>query len=313
MTAKPAKRRWGAAPEPEVIVVTRPAVYRRPTPSPTLRQVRIFDLSVKVWIGLGAFLCLCVYEATTHLLAPEPVVTAGIRPNAATVEPLSPSAHRAVLYGPTPVKLAGSPNFYVLPAGTPAVVWRFDPARNAMAPLGQLPPFSAVQAVRLNRQNGMLEVLVNDKGNGFISADHLTPGNAVAARAAYCGYNAGPTPNDGELLERHGDGNATLALENRGVQPAVVKLRDATGTVAVSVFLQPGGHADLNGLPNGIYRPEFAIGEMWSRACNTFAAGMRARRMVEPVQLPGDLHIVVAPDGGTPEAADISDQAFAQE
>ncbi len=124
-------------------------------------------------------------------MAPSPVANAGIRPNAATVEPLSPSAHRAVLYGPAPVRLAGTPNFYVVPAGSPAVLWRHDTERNTLVPVGQLPPFSSVQAVRLIRQTGMLEVLVNDRSNGFINADHLMPGNAEAARAAYCSYNAG--------------------------------------------------------------------------------------------------------------------------
>jgi hypothetical protein len=265
--------------------------------------------------GLGAFLCVGVYEITSHLVvAPSPAVSAGIRPNAATVEPLSPSAHRAVLYGPAPVRLPGIANFYVVPAASPAVLWRHDAERNRMVPMGHLPPFSSVQAVRMVRQTGMLEVLVNDRGgNGFVNADHLMPGDAEAARSAYCSYNAGPTPFDGELLERRGSGNGTLVLENRAVQPAVVKFRDDTGAVIVSVFLGPGSHAELGGLPDGLYRPEFAIGELWSRACNLFAAGMRARRMDEMIRLPGSAPIVLTADGGEPAASDVSDQAFEQD
>jgi hypothetical protein len=295
--------------EPEVMVV-RPAA--RPAAATPMRHPRFSDLPVMVWAGLGVFLCVCVYEAASHLLAPSPVAMADIRPNAASVEPLSPSAHQAVLYGPAPVRLAGNPNYYVIPAGSPAVVWRQDTEGKALVPLGQLPPFSAVQAVRLIRQTGMLEVLVNEKGNGLISADHLTPGNVAAARSAYCGYNAGPAPFDGELLERRGSGDGTLVLENRAVQPAVVKLRDATGAVVVSVFLGPNGHADLDGLPEGIYRPDFAIGELWSRACNVFAAGMRARRVKAELRMPGDSHLVVTPDPEMIAGADISDQAFGQ-
>jgi hypothetical protein len=197
-----------------------------------------------------------------------------------------------------------------VPAATPAVVWRLDPERNTLVPLLQLPPFSEVQAVRLIRQNGMLEVLVNDRGNGFMSADHLTAGNAIAARRAYCGYNAGPTPYDGELLERRGSGSATLQVENRAVQPAVVKLRDETGAVVLSVFLGPGSHAAFDRVPEGTYRTDFAVGELWSRACNSFAAGMRARRVKAALTLPGDAHVVVTPDATEPSAADISDQAF---
>lgn len=274
------------------------------------RPSRFLDIPVMICLGLGAFLCVCIYQVVAHLLTPERPVRDEIKPNAATVEPLSPSAHNAILYGATPVRLAGSPNFYVVPAASPAVLWRLDRTRNTLVPLSQLPPFSLVQAVRLIRQNGMLEVLVNDQSNGFIGADHLTPGNAASARRAYCGFNAGQIPNDGELLERRGDGAGKIEIENRAAQPAVVKLRDETGVVALSVFLGSGGHAVFDGLPEGSYYTEFAIGELWSRACNSFAAGMQAQRMNAVVKMPGDAHLVVAPDLGEPTAVDIPDQAF---
>jgi hypothetical protein len=263
-----------------------------------------------LWIGLGAFLCLSLYQAVTHLLSPRPTPRDDIGPNAAVVLPLSPSAHLAMLYGAAPVRLAGTSNFYVVPAPNPTVLWRLDTEHNTLVPLGQLPPFSTLQAIRLVRQNGLLEVMVNDHTNGFVSADRLTPGDEAAARRAYCGYNAGQTPHDGELLERHGSGNGRLEMENRAVQPTVVKLRDETGAVVMSVFLGPGGHAVLDGIPDGTYHTEFAIGELWSRACNSFAAGMRARRIEVALRLPGDSHLVVAPDGGDPPAVDIPDQAF---
>jgi hypothetical protein len=190
------------------------------------------------------------------------------------------------------------------------MLWRLDGERSTLTLIGQLPPFSEVQAIRLIRQSGMLEVLVNDYGNGLISADHLTPGDAEAARRAYCGYNAGPTPYDGELLERRGYGTGSLEMENRAVQPVVVKVRDAAGAVALAVFLGPGGHVALDGLPDGTYHTEFAIGELWSRACNSFAAGMRARRMNAALEVPGVSYLLVTAD--EPAAADISDQAFEQ-
>ncbi len=305
-------RQWAAEPEP----VPEPEVVRPPFLRPTTTVVRTLPLSaltITVLVGLAAFLCLSVYEVAVHLLSPPSVVNAGIRPNAATVEPLSASAHRAVLYGPTPVRLAGVANFYVVPAGSAAVLWRLDPERNTLVSLQELPPFSTVQAVRLVRQNGMLEVLIDDHTTGFVSADHLMPGDASAARSAYCSYNSGPAPFDGELLERRGAGSATLSLENRAVQPAVVKLRDPAGAVTISVFLAPGSHADLDGLPEGNYRPEFAIGELWSRACNSFAAGMRARRLDAAVTLPGAAAIVVASDSDGPGGSDISEQMFQQD
>jgi hypothetical protein len=215
-----------------------------------------------------------------------------------------------VLYGPAPVRLAGTPNFYVLPAGSPAILWRLDKDRNALAPLGQLPPFSTVQALRLVRPSGMLEVLVNGQGTGFVSVDHVTQGNVAAARRAYCSYNAGPTPFDGELLQRRGFGHGTLHLENRAVQPAVVKLRNAAGAAMLSVFLGPGASASLAGLPEGVYRPDYAIGELWSRACNTFVAGMRARRVDEAIQPGQNSRLVVAPEAEGSLSSEISDQVF---
>jgi hypothetical protein len=270
--------------------------------------------TIVVLAGLAAFLCLSVYQVAAHLMvAPAPSAKTLIRPNAATVEPLSPQQHRAVLYGPAPVRLGGTPNFYVVPAGSPAVLWQQGTDRNALVPVGQLPPFSAVQAVRLIRQSGMLEVLLNGQSTGFVSADHLMPGDTRAARTAYCSYNSGPAPFDGELLERRGIGGGALSLDNRAIQPAVVKLRDPAGAVAIAVFLSPGSHADLTGLPDGFYRPEYAIGELWSRACNAFAAGMRARRMDAGVTLPGAAPIVVAPDGTGAPASEITDQMFEQD
>ena len=301
-------RQAAAPPEP---VVIRQAEW--PSPPPT-RHPRFSDLPIPVWAGVAALLLLGIYQVTSHLLTPSTVVRAEIRPNAAVVAPLSDSAHQAVLYGPAPVRLAGTPNFYVVPAGSAAMLWRADPARdNALTPIGQLPPFSSVQAVRLIRQTGMLEVLVTDTSNGFIGADHLVPGTVMAARAAYCGYNAGPIPFDGEVLEHHASGPGSLNVENRAVQPAVVKLRDMAGTVVVSVFLGPNGHVTLTGLPEGSFRPDFAIGELWSRACNTFAAGMRARRADATMRVPAGSVLIVAPDANLPAATDIPDQTFGQQ
>jgi hypothetical protein len=109
------------------------------------------------------------------------------------------------------------------------------------------------------------------------------------------------------LLERHGSGAATLEVESQVVQPAVVKLRDETGAVVLSAFLDPGGHVVIEGLPEGIYHTEFAIGELWSRTCNSFAAGMQARRMDVALTLPGDRHLVVSSDA---QAAVIPEQTF---
>src|SRR5271157_1909507 len=74
-----------------VVTVIRPT-FDRPLAG-LGRPAELSRLLVMVLAGLGAFLCLAVYEVASHLSAPSPVVSAGIRPNAVTVEPLSPSEH----------------------------------------------------------------------------------------------------------------------------------------------------------------------------------------------------------------------------
>jgi hypothetical protein len=209
-----------------------------------------------------------------------------------------------------PMQLAGTPNFYVIPAAGTTVLWRHDTLRNAFVPTGQIPPFSAVQALRLDGRTGLMEIQVTDSTTGLVEASRLSPGDTAAARRAYCGYNAGVFPNNGEVLERRGRGNETLQVTNRGAQPAVMKLRDATGAVAVSVFLAPGGRAAVTGLQAGIYQPDFAIGEMWSRACNGFAAGMRAQRFIHPTALAALSPLAIPPDASDGLVEDISDRSF---
>ena len=211
---------------------------------------------------------------------------------------------------PAPVRLAGTPNFYIVPASGPTVLWRVDAERHSFVPIGQMPPFSAVQALRLFRQNGLMEVRVTDTRTALVAAVRLAPGDVGAARRAYCTYYAGAPPANGEVLERHAAGVSSLDMSNHTDQPVVVKLRDDTNVLAASVFLAPRGTATVTGLPGGRFRPDFAIGELWSRACNGFAAGMRAQRFA--VALPLDalnpLAIPPQPDAAPPQ--EIPDSQF---
>ena len=197
------------------------------------------------------------------------------------------------------------------PAGDDAVLWLHDIARDAYLPAGHVAAFSPVQALRLVPQHGLVEIRLADGGSGFIDAARLAPGDRVIARRAYCAYNAGPSPRNGEMLGRHGDGAARIEISNRGPQPVVVKLRDASGQAAATVFVTPGDSAIVENLPDTVYRPEFATGELWSGACNSFAAGMRAQRFtyyatpsgLSPLVIPPRLSVAPAPE-------DISDAEF---
>ena len=174
---------------------------------------------------------------------------------------------------------SGATTHYVRAAGDDAVLWVHDIVRDAYLPAGHVAAFSPVQALRLVPQHGLVEIRLADGGGGFIDAARLAPGDRMIARRAYCAYNAGPSPRNGEILGRDGDGAARIEISNRGPQPVMVKLRDASGHTAATVFVTPGNSAIVENLPDTVYRPEFATGELWSGACNSFAAGMRAQRL----------------------------------
>ena len=191
------------------------------------------------------------------------------------------------------------------------MLWLYDVARDTYLPAGRVGAFSPVLALRVVPQHGLLEVSLADGGSGFIDAVRLAPGDRAIARRAYCAYTAGPSPRNGEILRRHGDGTSQVEISNRGSQPVVVKLRDASGHAAATVFVTPGDSAIVANLPETVYRPELATGELWSSACNSFTAGMRAQRFtyyatpsaLSPLVIPPRLSAASAPE-------DISDAAF---
>lgn len=283
----------------------------RPETSPPATGVRargprLSDLPLAVWAILAIISLFAGTEALLHLTAgPAPGNMVDVPPNAPVVMP------QAVPPPPRPIRLIGVPNVYVIPAGGPALVYRFDTGRKAFLPIGQLPPFSAAQALRVLHNDGLVEIRLTATATGFIDAARLAPGNQEAAREAYCAYNAGPPPANGEVLSRKGMGAGQTTIQNNTGQPIVVKLRDHTGTAAITVFLAPGGTATVGGVPDGAYRPEYAIGELWSRACNSFAAGMRAQRFPDFTALSAIRTLTIPPNlSGDAVPVDISDRAF---
>lgn len=280
-----------------------------PPPATKTRGPRLSDLPLPVWAGLAIIALLAGGEAVLRLNAPPSADhTVEVPATAPTVPPQVPPPP------PHPIRLIGNPNVYVIPAGDPALVLRYDQPRNTYVPIGQLPAFSAMQAVRVLRDHGLVEIRLTETATGFIDASRLAPGNVATARQAYCTYNSGPSPANGEILARNGAGAGQATIENHSDQPTVVKLRDRNGVAAVTVYLEPGGDASVDGLPGGAYRPDYAIGELWSRACNTFAVGMRAQRFPGFVALSGLSTLTVPPDlpDQTPPA-DISDQDFGRD
>jgi hypothetical protein len=272
---------------------------------PVLRWPRLSDLPIAVWAVLGGVLCLALVMTLVQLnRPPPPLPRVAIRP----VAPPGPAV--ATSSKPATLPAAGPSTHYVLP-GIDAIVWRRDAARNAYVPAGHVAAFSPVQALSMVAQHGLVEVRLADGSSGFVDAARLTAGDRDQARRAYCAYDAGPPPHNGEVLARSAKGAAHIALTNRGTQAAVVKLRDASGHAIAAVFLAPGGGTVLRELPDIAYRAEFAVGELWSRACNGFAAGMRAQRLPFYASPAGMSPLAIPPDlPGAPAPDDIPDAAF---
>ena len=282
------------------------------TEPPVTRGPRIYELPIALWAGVGGLFCLASIMTIVALTrSPPPALPAVARAFAPSVAPAAPN--------PTaPMEVAlpatGMATHYVLPAGGSTVLWRRDAERDGYVPGGNLADFTPVQALRLVQRHGLVEILMPDGGSGFVDAARLALGDRFAAHRSYCTYNAGPSPENGAVIERHGSGDSHLRIDNRGSQPTVVKLRDAAGVVAVSVFLSPGGTTTVTDLPDASYRPEFAVGELWSRACHGFAAGMRAERFADfaplstlsPLVVPPELSAVAPPQ-------DIPDAVFERE
>jgi hypothetical protein len=280
---------------------------------PVTRGPRFSDLPVALWTGLGGLACLASVMALVQFNRPQPP------PTPTVARPFAPSARTAApTPAPTPLPVATAPSgmttHYVVAAGGTAVLWRHDATRDAYLPAGELADFSSVQALGLVPQHGLVEIRLADGGSGFVDAMRLAPGDGATAHRAYCAYNAGTSPENGEVLDRRGAGPARLQIANRGGEPAVVKLRDASGTIAASVFLAPGGSTNLTGLPDNAYRPEYALGELWSRACHDFAAGMRAQQFGGYASLTTLSPLVIPPDLSVdPPPVDIPDTAFERE
>ena len=296
-----AARAAAAVAEPEAAPVVQPVV----------RGPRWSDLPVGLWAGLGGMTCVAALMALVQFSRPLPPVGPPV------ALPFAPSVAPAVRTLPVRPSVplgaaaAGATTHFIIPGSGAALLWRRDATRDAFLPVRELAVFSPVRALGLLPEHGLVEVRLPDGGSGFVDAARLAPGDGSAAHRAYCTYNAGPSPQNGEILGGGGGGRAQVRIANRSEEPAVVKLRDASGRSAATVFVQPGSSAIVGNLPDGSYRPEYAIGELWSRACNDFAAGTRAQRFAGYAPLAALSSMLIPPDLSVdPAPVDIPDAAF---
>jgi len=206
----------------------------------------------------------------------------------------------------TVVRLAGPPTHFVAPGNGPATLWRDEPG-DRLVPVGSLPAFTPVRTIGALPEHGMLMIGLAAGGHLYIEAGRLEPGNEADARQAYCADQAGVPPANAEVLGQRGRGEARVVLRNRGAEPVAVKLRGAADAAQALIYIAPGMTVTVLGLPDGPWHADVAVGEMWSRACGRFAAGMQAQRL--PGLIAPGTTVVVPPEGGVAETR-ISDQEF---
>ena len=180
-----------------------------------------------------------------------------------------------------------------------------------------LPTSPPVQALSLVAQHGLVEIRLADGGSGFIDADAAGAGRSRGGAAGLLRLQRRATAAErrGARSPRRRHGAARRSA-TAAAQPAVVKLRDADGPGRRQrLSWRPAATRPWRNLPDAAYRPDFAVGELWSRACDAFAAGMRAQRFAGYASPSG---AVAAGDPAGPfrqlrAPVDIPDAAFEQE
>lgn len=172
---------------------------------------------------------------------------------------------------------------------------------------GRLEPFTPV-AMMGAANTARVQVRARDGSTGLVDLSRLLPGDARAARQAACLHLAGAAPRPGQVLLRRGSGPARLVVENREDRPAVLKLRDEGGVAIAAIYIGARGRAELADLPAGPHRVEYALGDVWSTPCASFAAGMRAQALAHPLTLNAETRINLPLAG-----RDIADGDFARD
>lgn len=291
-----------------------PAVPIPPSmPEPPMRRPRFSDVPIWVWAALSLIVVFSAYQLILRLSTapPERVVTRPLTSSPARTDRPAP----VVATVPRrPDVLAGTPNHYTTPGPGPITVWRPEGETNRLQPIGQLQPFTPVQALRLFRQPGLMEIRLSDTTTGLIQAARLSPGGEPAAQRAFCIFHAGPAPLNAEVLAQRLVGTGSLHVVNREASPAIIKLRDRAGAAIVTFFVGPAEEARIGGLPDGQYRADYAYGEVWSRPCGGFAVGMRAWRFPRFQSLSALTPLVIPPDPADQyQPADLPFPAFSMD
>lgn len=283
----------------------------RPSAPPRRFPRRAANPALARWLFIIAAVAvvLGVIEAS-QWLGPVPpwAPTVSFRPNAPAVppRPLTREADQVARRAAT-----GETDYFTLPSAAPTVLWKLNAATGTFTPGRHLPQFTPVESLRVLPLDGLIEVRLPDGETGYLMQSTLTAGTTAAARLEACHADPGPSIPNAELLLYRTPGDAPLVVRNDGTFPAVVKLRNARGETAASVFLPPGQQKTVH-LPRGVaYRPDFAVGPLFSRRCAAFSGGMLARRFPEARTVEALTPLVVPPNAAVSERlTDIPDSVF---
>ena len=178
------------------------------------RGPRLSDLPIALWAGLGGLFCLAAVMAVVQFNRPR---RAAARRRSS--RPFAPAAAAgqaasAACDGRRP-QAARPPTTCCPPATMPCCGGTIAHATPTCRP-GTLPRSVRCRRCVWSRSTGW-----SRSGWPTAAAASSTPRDwrraiASAARRAYCAYNAGPSPQNGEVLGRHGDGTAHIEISNRG-------------------------------------------------------------------------------------------------
>src|SRR3954451_11469317 len=102
-----------------------PGFTQRPPPLPR-EWSSLPYIQMGAAAGVALLLCIGIIGAVTSFRSAQPpaATTVRIAATAPTVLPPSAEAQRATRSGLAPVRLPGLPNYYVLPAASPTMLWR---------------------------------------------------------------------------------------------------------------------------------------------------------------------------------------------
>ena len=119
--------------------------------------------------------------------------------------------------------------------------------------------------------------------DGYVETRSLYAGSGARFKTQWCAENRGALPSAGEILTRRVSGDHRLLVHNEGRRDGVVKLKTLAGNTVTAFYVPATYHIGIGGIPEGVYRIEFATGSKYSRGCGIFMDEMQAS--VLPVTL----------------------------